>query len=1142
MVKHLIRWVVCLCLCATGINTAWADTKTLDFSFNTIGTKGWSNSYSDHEFEYTEGIVTFVKAAKQTQTITDVPVFRDANTGIILVMKDGKTLNGFTLNCRQWRTNTNTIILYTSTDGETFNQHSSKDIKANDLQFSVSNLTNVKAIQLFLKSKNQVGFESIDITYGASNAKTVNIESFTAEKDPINVFETVKTTVVNDQTEWTPAYTYTSLNEDIATVNGNGDITGVAAGTAKIVVSANTANDANYTSGKKDTLEITVVDNRKLVNLTSFEAEETTLTKGNITTTRVVNDQEGWTANYTYTSSNKSVATVDEDGVITAVGKGDATITVTAVVDANDTEYKAGETTSLTVNITVNNKKHTVTFLANGQEVEDYSTSIEEGESITIPATLDAQLVPEGKTFMGWTNAAITGTQDNAPTLVKSAKVEESDVTFYAVFATGIASENANWVKKTVSEVVSNPQDGDYALITPDGHAFSGTINSSKHGETTSKAFSFTNDEASSAPDGTCMLSISKTGENKIEIKNANGEKLYATAASSGKLAWGSTTGSYYWNEKSSNLSYTGNSAILRAYSNSTFRTYASNSTNGAVVAFAYRPGIAYTDYCTTVNNSDNRDFVKFTNWATEGGVLTLVKGNTLATVTTLDKACTTGSFTYESSNPEVATIDDNGVITAVAKGEATLTATFSLAEDDANYRLSGDGKKTINITVVNPEHTVTFMADGETDSKNVREEEAIHFPTVSAPAGLVFVGWTDKDIEGMAAAAPTWVDTTAVVMGESNLYFAAVFARVAQKGEIKQYELTEDLVREHFTISDYKVEQVWTDETENVKWIASAVTSQGSANGFLQIKNGSGYIGFETPYAIKNVSFYLTNGSNTELEGSFNILTDKDDTKTEFMYVNAGPNASIDIEGNHNQLYITANGTNASRIRNIVLTCQDTDRYLGYVTDTEAANTSRKYVVTVATCGYTSVCLPYNAVAPEGAKFFALKSVDKDGLHFVSTETLAAGQGYVLQGEADAQYSLTEVTEAVDYNANMLKGVVEQTNRVDLDLTGTGDYAYPWILAKDGTFKRYTGDYIPAGKAYLDGALLQNLNNGEAGAATMRVIFETTEEQQTGLDQLSNKANGSALYYNLQGQRIAQPQTGALYIEQSGRKLLLRK
>ena len=211
---------------------------------------------------------------------------------------------------------------------------------------------------------------------------------------------------------------------------------------------------------------------------------------------------------------------------------------------------------------------------------------------------------------------------------------------------------------------------------------------------------------------------------------------------------------------------------------------------------------------------------------------------------------------------------------------------------------------------------------------------------------------------------------------------------------------------------------------------------------------------------------------------------------------------------------------------------------YAGYFTNTASEVTPRTYDVTVAACGYTTVCLPYNAKAPEGAKFFALKSVDSEGLHFVSTDKLAAGQGYVLQGEAGAQYTLTEVTEAVDYNANMLKGVVEQTNCVDLQLQGSDEYAYPWILAKDGSFKRYTGDYIPAGKAYLDGALLQNLQANQASA--LRVILE--EDEVTALSQLHEEKATAPCYYNLQGQRVAQPrQAGALYIESNGRKIIVK-
>lgn len=42
-------------------------------------------------------------------------------------------------------------------------------------------------------------------------------------------------------------------------------------------------------------------------------------------------------------------------------------------------------------------------------------------------------------------------------------------------------------------------------------------------------------------------------------------------------------------------------------------------------------------------------------------------------------------SFTYESSDPEVATVDENGVVTAVANGEADVTVTMTQNADEKN-------------------------------------------------------------------------------------------------------------------------------------------------------------------------------------------------------------------------------------------------------------------------------------------------------------------------------------------------------------------------------------------------------------------------------------------------------------------------
>ncbi len=174
-------------------------------------------------------------------------------------------------------------------------------------------------------------------------------------------------------------------------------------------------------------------DNRTAVNLTSFTAAKTTLLKGEKVATSVSNDQEGWTAAYTYSSDDEDVATIDTDGKITAVAKGSTTIRATLNVDNEDPNYKTGSTNTRSINITVNNPSHNVVFSVNG--VAGDPTSVEEGDDIVFPS--DPASVG-GKTFVGWVDAPIDGSTDDEPTLVTSAAMGASDVTYYAVFATSV--------------------------------------------------------------------------------------------------------------------------------------------------------------------------------------------------------------------------------------------------------------------------------------------------------------------------------------------------------------------------------------------------------------------------------------------------------------------------------------------------------------------------------------------------------------------------------------------------------------------------------------------------------------------------------------------------------------------------------
>ena len=103
---------------------------------------------------------------------------------------------------------------------------------------------------------------------------------------------------------------YSSSNEKVATVNSNGKITAIKAGTATIkAVSGNTT--ANY--------KITVKN-------PTLNATKKTLKKGKSFTLKVT----GAIGKVKYSTSKKSVATVTSKGKVTAKKKGKAVISVKA--------------------------------------------------------------------------------------------------------------------------------------------------------------------------------------------------------------------------------------------------------------------------------------------------------------------------------------------------------------------------------------------------------------------------------------------------------------------------------------------------------------------------------------------------------------------------------------------------------------------------------------------------------------------------------------------------------------------------------------------------------------------------------------------------------------------------------------------
>jgi uncharacterized protein YjdB len=190
-----------------------------------------------------------------------------------------------------------------------------------------------------------VSFDGDD-TYAAADSKIIDVTVLIPTE--ITVANATFSLNVNDEVDsgasLTPAdagnLTYTSSDETVAVVV-DGKIKALAEGSAVITVSFD-GNEEYAAASENKTIEVTVT-----LNDASVSVENDTLDLKVNDTYAIVPTTAPEGLNVTYTSSNESVATVDVDGNVVAVGLGRAVITLTV---GGDGVYALNSTT---VNIIV---------------------------------------------------------------------------------------------------------------------------------------------------------------------------------------------------------------------------------------------------------------------------------------------------------------------------------------------------------------------------------------------------------------------------------------------------------------------------------------------------------------------------------------------------------------------------------------------------------------------------------------------------------------------------------------------------------------------------------------------------------------------------------------------------------------------
>lgn len=182
--------------------------------------------------------------------------------------------------------------------------------------------------------------------------------------------------------------TWSSSDEDVATVDETGLVTAVGAGEADITVSV---ADANISS----TTHIKVV-----ILPTGVEAPETLSLELNGEATKALGakmtPEDATDVKLAYLSSDESVATVDESGNVTAVGVGECTITTTIVADTTATAEDAGVDSEMLV-VPENAKAETKVTV--GKAIESITLDSNEGVlTVGNTHTIKATVFPEDAT------------------------------------------------------------------------------------------------------------------------------------------------------------------------------------------------------------------------------------------------------------------------------------------------------------------------------------------------------------------------------------------------------------------------------------------------------------------------------------------------------------------------------------------------------------------------------------------------------------------------------------------------------------------------------------------------------------------------------------------------------------------------
>jgi len=457
------------------------------------------------------------------------------------------------------------------------------------------------------------------------------------------------------------------------------------------------------------------------------------------------------------------------------------------------------------------------------------------------------------------------------------------------------------------------------------------------------------------------------------------------------------------------------------------------------------------------------------------------------------------------------------GTVTAYydddSKADVTENADFT------DYDMSTAGAQTVtvsyggktttyDITVsVRPRFTVTYS-----DGGSVTEEtggSGVTLATRSSVGVYTFEGWAESNVPSETTDKPTIY--TGLYKPNSNITLYPVYKRVGEGETVMPVFST--------TISAYATAHSWSSAkkylTMELNDYLTAVAEDNGGTNTGKYYSGDGswriYSSESGTVTINVVSgFELTSVTLTYSEGAFTYND---------VAITSG--SSVNVSGTSAEFVCTTKAL----INSIVVNYKQIGT--NYYTSNPVASVS----VTLGTNGYATFAssLPLDLTTenlPAGLSAYKA-SINNSIVEFTSfNQTVPENTGIMLKGDNGESYDITVVASGTTVTGNAF---LVNTSGTTFD----ADEGFNYFGLKKGTliFGLFdpTTVAIPADKAYLKVA--------ETQARELICVFDDGET--TGINNVERMAIENDCYYNLAGQRVAQPTKG-LYIV-NGKKVIIK-